>query len=107
MTKRLGGGGSSDPPEIMFVWLHSEPLSVSKLAGRGQRARGAEAYPRNGIGIHMVCFPRQYLMRKPALDQCDRSTGTRGAKEPRSVCLGGRAEVSHLLLGGRAQEDGL
>ncbi|MBR2641205.1 hypothetical protein IKD49_01965 [Candidatus Saccharibacteria bacterium] len=41
-------------------------------------------------------------MRKPALDQCIRSTGTRGAKEPRSDYLGGRAEVSHLLLGGRA-----
>ncbi|MBR2741436.1 hypothetical protein IKD98_01620 [Candidatus Saccharibacteria bacterium] len=52
----------------------------------------------------MVCFPRQYLMRKPALDQCNRSTGTRGAKEPRSVCLGGRAEVNHLLLGGRAEK---
>ncbi len=29
---------------------------------------------------------------------------TRGAKEPRSVCLGGRAEVRHLLLGGRAEK---
>ena len=41
-------------------------------------------------------------MRKPASDQCIRSTGTHGAKEPRSVYLGGRAEVRHLLLGGRA-----
>lgn len=34
---------------------------------------------------------------KPAL-----KAGTRGAKKPRSDYLGGRAEVSHLLLGGRA-----
>lgn len=52
------------------------------------------------IGIHMVCFPRQYLMRKPVIYQL--KAGTRGAKEPRSVYLGGRAEVRHLLLGGRA-----
>lgn len=29
---------------------------------------------------------------------------TRGAKEPRSVYLGGRAEVRHLLLGGRVKK---
>ena len=35
-------------------------------------------------------------------NQCQKCTGTRGAKEPRSDYLGGRAEVRHLLLGGRA-----
>lgn len=55
------------------------------------------------IGIHMVCFPRQYLMRKSAEKPVRISAlVTRGAKEPRSVYLGGRAEIVHLLLGGRA-----
>ena len=32
------------------------------------------------------------------------SAGVRGAKEPRSDYLGGRAEVIYLLLGGRVEE---
>ena len=66
------------------------------------RTRGgeAEAYPGNGIRTHIVCFPRQYLMRESVKYQP--RAGARGAKEPRSVHLGGRAEVNHLLLGGRA-----
>ena len=69
---------------------------------KGEGAKGAGAYPEQGIGIHMVCFPRQYLMREPVLNQP--RAGTRGAKEPRSDYLGGRVEVSHLLLGGRAEK---
>lgn len=38
-------------------------------------------------------------MRKPVLSQW--WAGIRGAKEPRSDYLGGRTEISHLLLGGR------
>ena len=52
----------------------------------------------------MVCLPWQYHIREPAEKASTNEVlVTRGAKEPRSVCLGGRAEVRHLLLGGRAE----
>ena len=44
-------------------------------------------------------------MRKPAERPVSiEAPAARGAKGPRSVYLGGRAEVRHLLLGGRAEK---
>ena len=82
-----GRVGRKAHPENCFVWLHSEPYKCIEACQGSGRGRGAEAYPGNGIGIHMVCFPRQYLMREPVLSQCIKSIGARGAKGQEVIIL--------------------
>ena len=76
----------------------------AEKGGRGAERR--RSLPRDGVGIHRdllsavvshaeICTPRKGW-GAPV------SAGVRGAKKPRSDYLGGRAEVRHLLLGGRA-----
>ena len=52
---------------VNLGWLRAESKCIEAYPKRDKGgSSGPEAYPL-GIGVHMACFPRQYLMRKPVL----------------------------------------